>query len=115
LSIEINFQPDNKKIEVKPETTILKAAMLANIHLSHKCGGRGACLTCKVKVEDQGTLSKPNMNEKNKLGSKIQEEGLRLGCQAKVIKDTIIYVPEDPLKAAIRRQLEAQKTNSWDD
>lgn len=106
------FQPDNKKIAVKPDTTILKAAMSANIHLSHKCGGRGACLTCKVRVEDQGALSKPNMSEKNKLGYKIQEEGLRLGCQAKILKDTTILVPEDPLKAAIRKQLEASKNNS---
>lgn len=113
----IHFHPDNKRIQFKPGITILKAAIQAKIHLAHKCGGRGSCLTCKVKIEDFNAVTPPTNSERQKLGSKAIQEGFRLGCQTKVLKSLNIEVPEDPLKAAIRKQLEKQKNKDsfWDD
>ena len=37
------------------------------------------------------------------------EDGTRLSCQAKVCGQLSVEVPEDPLKAAIRKQLERQQ------
>ncbi|TCS84131.1 2Fe-2S ferredoxin [Tepidibacillus fermentans] len=109
MSETIIFFHDYKKIEIKPGITILKAAIRANVHLAHKCGGRGACLTCKVKVDDPTAVSPPTNSERQKLGSALLQQGMRLGCQAKIIKSLKVEIPEDPLKAVIRKQLAKQK------
>jgi 2Fe-2S ferredoxin len=69
---------------------------------------------CKVTVADQAGLSAPNGNEKMKLGG-LERQGVRLACQAKVTGSVIVEVPEDPLKAAIRKQLDKPNGDSlWD-
>jgi len=103
----ILFIPNEKRVDVKPGITILKAAIRANVHLGHKCGGRGACLTCKVRINDRTAVSSPSNSELQKLGE-LLEQGFRLGCQTKVNKSLTVEIPEDPLKAAIRKQLAMQ-------
>ncbi|MFX0559644.1 2Fe-2S iron-sulfur cluster-binding protein [Tepidibacillus infernus] len=116
MSETILFLPDQKKFEVKPGTTILQAALKSGVHLGHKCGGRGACLTCKVKIDDNSAVSQPTKSELQKLGKNLIKAGTRLGCQTKVLKRLKVEVPEEPLKAAIRKQLAKQKNESfWDD
>ena len=59
---------------------------------------------CKVKVIDDSGIDRPTQNEKHKLGS-LLGQGIRLACQARVRGDVEVEVPEDPLRAAVRRQL----------
>ncbi len=113
MTVEVTFLPDNKKIKVRPGTTLLDAGRRAGSHIRTRCGGKTACLMCKVRIADQSGLSQPAVNEKNKLGSLI-DDGIRLACQAKAVGDVTVYLPEDPLKAAIRKQLERQE-NDRDD
>jgi 2Fe-2S ferredoxin len=106
--IEVSFLPDNKKVLVRPGVTILDASRKAKVQIRTRCGGKAACLMCKVIVEDQSGLLPMNQNERLKLGG-LQEQGYRLACQAKVSGAVKVTLPEDPLKAAIRKQLEAQR------
>ncbi|MCM3784025.1 2Fe-2S iron-sulfur cluster-binding protein [Neobacillus mesonae] len=110
MDIKVTFLPAGKEIIVKPGTTLLQAGRRAGIHIPTRCGGKAGCLMCKVKVEDreQNHLSKPGIAEKNKLGSWLNE-GTRLACQAAVKSSVVVEVPEDKLKAAIRKQLERQQ------
>jgi 2Fe-2S ferredoxin len=105
---EITFWPDKKKIAVRPGTTLLDAGRKARVNIRTRCGGKAACLMCKVLVKDQSGLEPMNQNERLKLGSQASE-GYRLSCQAKVKGDVQAVIPEDPLKAAIRAQLAKQK------
>lgn len=100
----IRFLPDDKKIQVKPGTTVLDAAGRARVAIRTRCGGNASCLMCKVIVEDETGLSAPEDNELRKLGELIDRR-YRLACQTKVRADCTVRVPEDPLKAAIRAQL----------
>ncbi|WP_442601114.1 2Fe-2S iron-sulfur cluster-binding protein [Paenibacillus sp. KN14-4R] len=104
---EVTFLPDNKRAQVRPGTTLLDASRKAKVHIRTRCGGKAACLMCKVHVQEETAngVMEPNQNERLKLGSSIQE-GYRLSCQAKVRGSVVVSVPEDPLKAAVRRQLE---------
>ncbi|MCR8642304.1 2Fe-2S iron-sulfur cluster-binding protein [Paenibacillus sp. N1-5-1-14] len=106
-TVEVTFLPDHKKVQVRPGTTLLDAARRAKVHIRTRCDGKAACLMCKVQVQETCTsgLMVPNQNERLKLGSSIQE-GYRLSCQAKVNSAVTVTVLEDPLKAAVRRQLE---------
>jgi 2Fe-2S ferredoxin len=105
---QVHFYPDQRKIQVRPGTTILDASTRARVLIRTRCGGKAACLMCKVIVEDQSGLSPMKRNEELKLGQ-LSERGYRLACQACIIGETHVSVPEDPLKAAVRAQLAKQR------
>lgn len=107
----IYFYPNEKKVPIKNGATILKTATNNRIYIKHKCGGKGSCLTCKVQIEDQIGISRPNDIELRKLGAETIEKGTRLACQAKVFKSVKVEIPEDPLKRAIRKQLNQDMDN----
>lgn len=108
MPIRVTFLPDGKSIEVRPGTTLLDASRRARVHIRTRCGGKAACLMCKVMTSDVSGLAPLNTNERLKLGG-LHEQGYRLACQAKVTGDVTVILPEDPLKAAIRKQLEQQQ------
>ncbi|MDR6884440.1 2Fe-2S ferredoxin [Bacillus sp. 3255] len=111
----VHFWPDNKQIGVRAGTTLLDAGRKAKVHIRTRCGGKAACLMCKVKVSDPAGsgLAPMNVNERLKLGSGA-EEGYRLACQARVTGSVEVTIPEDPLKAAIRAQLARQAAEDDD-
>ncbi|TVY11603.1 2Fe-2S iron-sulfur cluster-binding protein [Paenibacillus cremeus] len=109
---QITFLPDNKKVQVAPGTTVLGAAAKAKVHIRTRCSGKAACLMCKVRVTSGSGLAGLNTNERLKLGG-MDNEGYRLACQAKITGDVTVTIPEDPLKAAIRKQLEQQQEEGW--
>lgn len=109
---QITFLPMKKTVEVRPGTSVLQAARQARLHIATRCGGNASCLMCKVHVgssTDALGLSKPNAAEMRKLGHVMLQEGVRLGCQACIQGNVDITLPEDPLKAAIRKQLEQKR------
>ncbi|WP_240413883.1 2Fe-2S iron-sulfur cluster-binding protein [Paenibacillus periandrae] len=108
MGANVSFEPDNKSFQAKPGMSILEASRKARVHIRTRCDGKAACLMCKVIVPDQSGLAPLNTNERLKLGG-LQDQGYRLACQAKVTGDVTVTIPEDPLKAAIRKQLEAQR------
>lgn len=113
MDCEIRFEPAGKIVKARRGTSILSAARQARIHIATRCGGNAGCLMCKVNVpgpQGEAGLSAPTDAERRKLGSMI-DQGTRLACQAKVTGPVVIELPEDPLKAAIRRQLEKQQAD----
>lgn len=112
----VTFQPDNRSISVRPGTTLLDASRRAGVHIRTRCGGVAGCLMCKVHVADEQLefLQSPTLAESRKLGSQLAD-GLRLSCQARTKGNVIVTIPEDPLKAAIRKKLAEQQEedNDW--
>lgn len=104
----ITFLPEGKSITVRSGTTLLAAARQASVGVRTRCGGVAGCLMCKVKVMNQDALSPPSKAERRKMGGETNA-GVRLSCQTRALDDVTVEVPEDPLKAAVRRQLERQK------
>lgn len=113
MTPEVKFLPDNKSIQIRPGTTLLDAGKRARVSIRTRCGGKAACLMCKVIVEDQSGLSPLNINEQHKLGD-LKDRSYRLACQARVVRDVSVMIPEDPLKAAIRAQLAKQREEEED-
>ena len=109
---EVHFLPDDKRVQVRPGTTLLDAGRKAHVNIRTRCGGKAACLMCKVKVDDQSGLAIAKRNEELKLGS-LLDDGYRLACQAGITGDVTVHVPEDPLKAAVRAQLLRQREEEW--
>lgn len=72
---------------------------------------------CKVQVDPVHTaaLRPPSEAERRKLGA-LLHQGIRLSCQAVIQESLVVHLPEDPLKAAIRKQLElreAEEDKLW--
>lgn len=105
---EVRFLPDDKRIVVRPGTSLLEAAQKAKVALRARCGGNAACLMCKVIVKEPEGITPMMKNEERKLGSLVCK-GYRLACQARVTGKVTVEIPEDPLKAAIRKQLAEQQ------
>lgn len=112
----VTFQPDGRKALVKHGTSLLEAARRAGVHITTRCGGKAGCMMCKVNVEasSEAALRPPGDAERRKLGS-LLEDGVRLACQAAVWNDLTVHTPEDPLKAAVRRRLEAARRGEEDE
>lgn len=112
---KVLFLPDERSVSVKPGSSLLEIAKRAGIPIRTRCQGKAGCLMCKVDVQGDGIMP-PTDAEKRKMGIQ-QSLGLRLACQAKIGSpacDLIVIVPEDPLKAAVRRQLQQQEDdNLW--
>jgi len=108
--LTVVFQPDGRKAVVPRGVTLLEAARKAGVAITTRCGGKAGCLMCKVTVEGQNAESvrPPGDVERRKLGG-LLDQGIRLACQAAVWEDLTAQVPEDPLKAAVRRKLEAAR------
>jgi|HigsolmetaAR203D_1030402.scaffolds.fasta_scaffold00169_55 2Fe-2S ferredoxin len=103
----VRFLPDHKTVQVRPGTTLLDAAGRAKAAVRTRCGGKASCLQCRVTVAgDPSGLSLPTEQERRKLGEEALGQRVRLACQAAVLKDVTAVIPEDPLKAAVRAQLE---------
>lgn len=105
----VTFLPDGISIKVRVGTTLLEASRKARVSVRTRCGGVASCLMCKVRVtpEEAAALHEPEAKERHKIGS-LLADGIRLSCQARVKSDVTVHVPEDPLKVAIRKQLEEQ-------
>lgn len=91
----ITFLPSGKQIDVDKGTSVLDAAMKAQVDLDHACGGVCACSTCHVIVQ-QGldTLPDATEDEEDQLDEAV---GLtpksRLACQSKVSADLVVEIP----------------------
>ncbi|WP_410768348.1 2Fe-2S iron-sulfur cluster-binding protein [Fontibacillus sp. BL9] len=109
METQITFLPLKKTLKVRPGTSVLLASRKSRVHIPTRCGGNAGCLMCKVEVEpaDKAALTPPTEAERRKLGP-LLDQGIRLACQANIIGSAIVKLPEDPLKAAIRKQLERQ-------
>lgn len=112
----VTFQPEVRTAVVKHGTSLLEAARRAGVVLPTRCDGKASCLMCKLTVDqsDAAALRPPNEAERRKLGT-LLEQGIRLACQAAVWDDLSVTVPEDPLKAAVRRRLEAARRSEMDE
>lgn len=116
MDFVVTFQPEGKKVKVRPNTHVLEAARRAGVTIPTRCGGKMGCLMCKVHIEDeeQNNCLPPKEAERRKLGSLVGQ-GTRLSCQTVIRGNLTVTVPENPLKAAIRKQLEAARRGETDD
>jgi uncharacterized 2Fe-2S/4Fe-4S cluster protein (DUF4445 family) len=93
----VTFLPSNKTLEVGIGTTVLEAAHQGDVYINARCGGKGLCGSCKVKVK-QGNLE----YEDSPLFDKDKEKDYVLACKAEIIGDVAILVPEENKARALK-------------
>lgn len=104
------LHPDGKSGEVEVNTTLLDAAKALGFSLNHDCGGNASCTTCRVEVQmGQEHLSEIDFDEQDLLDREaLSKPWHRLGCQARVLGDVIVRVPETKWEAPNIAVTEAQ-------
>jgi len=88
--------PEAKSAEVDVNTSLLEASKLLGYTLNHDCGGNASCTTCRVEVQmGAENLSEIDFDEQDLLDREaLSQPWHRLGCQAKVLGDVVVRVPE---------------------
>lgn len=80
--------------EVQPGTTVLEAAIAADVHLNHYCGGMSSCGSCRVEVvAGVETLSPLDAFEMPTLDMVKENPDDRLGCQARILGPCTVRIP----------------------
>ncbi|WP_457573813.1 ASKHA domain-containing protein [Desulfolithobacter sp.] len=85
----ITFQPDNITVTVDRGENLLAAAANAGVYVHAFCGGDGVCGKCKVIVEEGEVQA-----DKATLKKEEWDQGYRLACQASVLSDLVVRIPE---------------------
>lgn len=82
-------------VNVARGTTLLEAAEAAKLDLRHYCGGNSSCGTCRIVVRSGAkNLSKREGMEEMALGAENAARGDRLACQAQVLGEVEVEIPE---------------------
>jgi uncharacterized 2Fe-2S/4Fe-4S cluster protein (DUF4445 family) len=94
----ILFKPENKSISVPDGTTLLEAAIAADIPLNASCNGKGVCGKCKLIIESGPveTQSTPLLSRQEKNNHYI------LACQTTVHGDVTVNIPEETLEKKLK-------------
>ena len=95
------LHPEGKSGEVARGQSLLEAAKALGFPLNHDCGGNASCTTCRVEVQvGEDNLSEIDFDEQDLLDREaLSERWHRLGCQARVLGDVVVRVPEQKWEA----------------
>ncbi len=91
------IHPEGTSGDVPENVTLLEAADVLGFPLTHDCGGNASCTTCRVDVAvGEENLSEIDFEEQDLLDREALTESYhRLGCQARVLGDVMVQVPEE--------------------
>ncbi|MDP2916736.1 MAG: ASKHA domain-containing protein [Dehalococcoidia bacterium] len=100
------FQPSGRRGNVDEGINLKQASRLLGVDIEGICGDAGTCGKCKVRIEDgffqkygveskRSNLSPLTESEKDVINTHMESEGYRLACQAKVLGDVVVFVPEE--------------------
>jgi uncharacterized 2Fe-2S/4Fe-4S cluster protein (DUF4445 family) len=98
LSVNIRFVPTDKTFRVDTGTTIMDAARDNEVYINARCGGKGVCGSCRVRVESGSVDSRPTAL----FTEEDSEKGFVLACTAKLTGDVTVEVPDENRARALK-------------
>ena len=108
----VTFHPQERTVQVPQGTSLLEAALKAQISLNNLCGGDGICGRCKMVVkkgEVSGEIS-------GKLTRQEIRKGYVLACMSYVQTDLDIEIPEETLaKEKVLADKDADRFRSFEE
>ncbi len=109
-----NVRPDNIKIDISSEESILIASLRNNLNHLSACGGTGKCSTCRIEILEGLENCLPRNKLEQTLAARLSfPSNIRLGCQTK-IKGDVTYrrLLLDKKDADLSNQVANQKLES---
>lgn len=103
--VSITFEPEGKKIETPIGTTILRATEEAGVSIRSECGGTGSCGKCKVIVKNSDAVSSVTEIERKHLSHLEIDNGYRLACQTKILRNVAVEIPSESRRVSPKIQV----------
>ncbi len=103
-SLEVDFEPVGRRVDVAADSNLLDAARQAGIGLASVCGGEGTCGRCRVVIMN-GDVSAPVDADRRFLSQLELNAGHRLACRVHVRSDVKVHVPKASLVTDQRLQI----------
>lgn len=92
------FHPDNKETEIKEGSSLLEAAVKADVYINASCNGKGSCGKCKLILESGDAQKEPSPL----LSDSEKEKNYVLACQTKVAGDIVVRIPEETIERKLK-------------
>lgn len=93
--------------------TLYEIIREADIKLTSTCGGLGRCGKCRIFAAGKDSnLNNPTALERAHLSSQDLSNGIRLACQARVLRETAIFIPEESMNDHIKSEMEGPRTET---
>jgi len=105
-TLQVEFQPIGKRVEILHGTNVLEAARKAGIDLASACGGEGNCGQCQI-VLLEGDVTPPSLDEEFILSEIELTSNNRLACCTEALSNLKIHIPKGSLITGQRLQIEA--------
>jgi adenylate cyclase len=84
-TIGISYAPDARRVEASPGETILEAALRAGIRLTHACGSKARCSTCRVAILQGLANCSPRTRAEQAVADHLRfKPMIRLACQTRI-------------------------------
>jgi class 3 adenylate cyclase/CDGSH-type Zn-finger protein len=79
---KLGLIPDNLRIDVTPDQTVLAAIQSAGVPIASACGGNGRCSTCRVWVVNGNDSCSPRTEIEERMAQRLRfQSNIRLACQ----------------------------------
>jgi len=103
---KIVFQPSGRQGEIEEGASVLAAAQEFGVDIVNLCGKQTNCGKCKIKLST-GTHAGFGMtvtdecltpwvdDESKHINEAERADDIRLSCQARILSDVVVYVPEE--------------------
>jgi uncharacterized 2Fe-2S/4Fe-4S cluster protein (DUF4445 family) len=99
------FQPSGRRGHVDKGRTIKEASIALGVDIEGVCGEKGLCGKCQVRIEeglfdkygiksDRKHVTPMVQSERKFFNSQQENDGYRLACQAQILGDIVVFVPE---------------------
>lgn len=88
----LNILPYDVWIKVRRGKTVWSALQNTKIELGGDCGGLGKCGKCKIRVITP--IGAPSAETEDLLETEELDQGVRLACQTKMVRNLTIYTEE---------------------
>lgn len=97
---QVKILPEARDVPVAGDATLLEALLLAQVPITHACGGHARCSTCRVRVTQGLEHCSPRTEAERAMAEKLGlEDAIRLACQTKATGDVtarrLVLDPED--------------------
>lgn len=100
------FQPSGRRGYVAKGKTLKEASVVLGVDIEGICGEKAICGKCKIRVEEgvfekygiqssRDHLSPAGVTERKFISLQQERAGYRLACQAHVLDDIVVFVPEE--------------------
>ncbi|MBW2643812.1 MAG: DUF4445 domain-containing protein [Deltaproteobacteria bacterium] len=97
-TFKVIFKPEGREISVAEGSTLLDAAVVADVHINASCNGKGACGKCKLVIESGNIKSEPT----TLLSDQEKAKNYILACQTKVLGDVTVKIPEETIERKLK-------------